>query len=142
KTRYPLATILFIAFAGTLAGMTGWKELAEYARRRRDWLARYVDVSAGVPDDEGVRRVLSTLAPAAFEQLLRDGTAHLGAALGRDVHLDGKTLRGAVRRGGALHLLHVWASKYGVMLAHRAVDGAPGEAPAAAELLALLDVRG
>lgn len=53
-----------------------------------------------------------------------------------------QTLRGAVRRGGALHLLHVWASKYGVLLAHRAVDGAPGEAPAVPDLLALLDVRG
>lgn len=142
KTLYPLPTILFIALAGTLAGMNGWTELAEFARRRRAWLARYVDVAAGLPDDEVLRRVLSTLAPTAFEDLLRAWTAQLAAALGADVHLDGKTLRGAVRRGGGLHLLHVWASKYGVLLAHRAVDGAPGEAPAAAALLALLDVRG
>lgn len=142
KTLYPLVNVLFIALAGTLAGMNGWKELAEFARRRRDWLTRYLDVSAGLPDDEVLRRVVSTLAPTAFEGLLRAWTAHLGAALDTTVHLDGKTLRGAVRRGGALHLLHVWASTTGVLLAHRAVAGAPGEAPAAADLLALLDVRG
>lgn len=143
KTVYPLVNILFIALAGTLAGMTGWKELALFAQRRRDWLARYLDVAAGLPDDEVLRRVLCALAPATFEQLLRDWTGQLARTLGADVHVDGKALRGALRHGGgALHLLHVWASRAGVLLGARAVDGAPGEGPALPDLLALLDLRG
>src|SRR5262249_45648536 len=71
KPLAPLVNILF--------GMNGWKELAALTHRRRDWLARDLDLSAGLPDDEVLRRVIRTLAPAAFEQVLRAWTAQLSA---------------------------------------------------------------
>src|SRR5262249_50241383 len=65
---------------------------------------------------------------------------------GQTVALDGKTLRGALAhaagQGGAFHIMHVWATEQRLLLAQKAVDGAPGEIQAAIEILKLLDIKG
>jgi hypothetical protein len=49
---------------------------------------------------------------------------------GQVVAFDGKALRGAKARaalGAKLHLVHVWATRQRLLLAQKAVEGAPEE---------------
>jgi hypothetical protein len=50
--------------------------------------------------------------------------------------VDGKRLRGSAREGHQVHLLAALDHHDGAVLAQRQVDGAPGEVPAFAPLLA------
>ena len=58
------------------------------------------------------------------------------------IAVDGKTLRGSARSGHQVHLLAALDHHDGAVLAQRQVDGAPGEVPAFAPLLAGLDLAG
>jgi predicted transposase YbfD/YdcC len=60
----------------------------------------------------------------------------------RAVAVDGKTLRGARRDGRQVHLLAAMDHATRVVLAQRQVNGAPGEVPGFAPLLANLDLAG
>jgi predicted transposase YbfD/YdcC len=60
----------------------------------------------------------------------------------RVIAVDGKTLRGSARSGHQVHLLAALDHHDGAVLAQRQVDGAPGEVPAFAPLLAGLDLTG
>jgi predicted transposase YbfD/YdcC len=64
---------------------------------------------------------------------------------GEVVAIDGKTLRGLVRKAegnSQLHLVHVWATQQKLLLAQKTVNGASGEMAAIPELLGLLDMKG
>jgi predicted transposase YbfD/YdcC len=86
------------------------------------------------------------LDPMAFQAAFRRWLKPLLDNLeGETIAIDGKTLRGALARAGnkgAFHLMHVWATEQRLLLAQKAVAGAPGEVQAAVELLKMLDLEG
>jgi len=101
----------------------------------------------GTPSADTFRRVFEALSPSAFQDAFRRWLKPLLDDLeGQTIALDGKTLRGALAHAGgkvgAFHLMHVWAVEHRLLLAQRAVEGAPGEVQAAVELLKLLDLHG
>jgi predicted transposase YbfD/YdcC len=100
----------------------------------------------GVPCADTFRRVFNALQPQAFEACFRQWMQTLSQSLrGEVVAVDGKSVRGAVDKamaGSPLHLVHVWATEQRLLLAQKAVAGAPGEVGGIPELLKLLDLRG
>src|SRR3954467_14499126 len=150
--RHPLASVVVIALLAVLAGAGGPTAIARWAALKEDLLSRVLDLPNGAPRKDVFRRVLMVLKPAAFQacfaiwlQSLRaEATAETGA--GRPVlPVDGKTLRRSHdrRKGlGALHLVSVWASEYGLSLGQVACDEKSNEITAIPELLKLVDVKG
>jgi hypothetical protein len=140
--RHPLVAILVLAAAAVLAGARSMTAIAEWATDTpqpvRAALGARRDPLSGrwaVPAEATIRRTLARLDAEAL-------AAALGAWLSdrdrlrqqhrrRAVAVDGKTLRRARCRGRQAHLL-----------AARQVDGAPGEVPGLAPLLACLDLVG
>jgi hypothetical protein len=97
-----------------------------------------------VPGEATIRRVLTRVDGDAVD-------ATIGAWLAdrlrpphhrRVMAVDGKRLRGSARSGHQVHLLAALDHHDGAVLAHRQVDGAPGEVPAFQPLLAGLDLAG
>jgi predicted transposase YbfD/YdcC len=80
-----------------------------------------------------------------LERVLIAFTAGLAqASTGRQVAIDGKTLRGSVDAAGrrsALHLIHAWDQHQRLVLGQLAVDGRSNEITAVPKLLELLDVK-
>ncbi len=146
RARHPFVNILVFAVCGCICGADGWDDLAEFAKAQAERFAAILDLSMGTPSADTFRRVLSALKPAAFEACFRAWVASFVATLsGSTVAVDGKAVKGALIHGfGAtpLHLVHVWATEHHLLLAQKAVNGAPGEVRAIPDVLRLLDLEG
>jgi predicted transposase YbfD/YdcC len=147
RASHPLLTVVVMALAAVVAGCNGWEEIEAFCQDRKDWFARFLDMPHGVPDETTFARVFRAVRRDVFAQCMTAWVQDLAAPLdGEVVAFDGKTVRGALRRagplGGALHAVHVWATKQRLLLAQAMVPGAPEEVPAVRDLLALLDLRG
>lgn len=144
---HPLVNVLTMALFGAICGADGWDALAVYAEERADFFRTFLKMPRSTPSADTFRRVFEALDPKAFQEAFRKWLEpFLENLRGQTIALDGKTLRGALAhspgRAGAFHLMHVWATEQSLLLAQKAVDGAPGEIDAAVEMLALLDING
>lgn len=148
RTRWhPLVNVLTMALFGAICGADGWEALELFAEARADFFATFLELRRGTPSADTFRRVFEALSPAAFQDAFRRWLKpFLDNLEGQTLAMDGKALRGAMAHssstGGAFHLMHVWATEQRLLLAQKAVEGAPGELQAAVELLKLLDIKG
>jgi predicted transposase YbfD/YdcC len=144
--KYPLLHVLVMALCAALGGADGFKAIALFVKDRRALFEELLGVrlKKGTPCTDTFRRVFGALNAPAFEEAFRGFIGALGASTqGQVVALDGKAVRGALKEGGGvLHLVHVWAVEQRLLLAQRAVDGAPGEVGALPELIRALQVEG
>jgi predicted transposase YbfD/YdcC len=144
--KHPLINVVFIAVCGVLSGANSFAAIHEFACDRRQWFARYLDLSNGIPSDDTLGRVLARLDPGAFEKcLLSWMQAVQEVTANRLVAIDGKTVRGSYdRRGGtaAIHMVSAWATENKLSLGQVVVDQKSNEITAIPELLQLLDVSG
>jgi hypothetical protein len=89
--------------------------------------------------------VFSLLKPAEVEVAFqRWVSAALEKLTGRQVVLDGKTLRGSQdgEAKAAVHLVSAWVHEHGLVLGQREVDRKSNEITALPQLLQLLDLQG
>src|SRR3954454_14307868 len=71
RTRlHPLINIAFMAVCGVLSGANSFAGIHEFATDRKDWFARYLDLTNGIPSEDTFGRVLARLKPAEFERCL------------------------------------------------------------------------
>jgi predicted transposase YbfD/YdcC len=150
--RHPLASVVVIALLAVLAGAGGPTAIARWAALKEELLSRVLDLPNGVPRKDVFRRVLMVLKPAAFQACfaswLQSLRVEAAAETGVDrpvLPVDGKTLRRSHDRQkglGALHLVSVWASEYGLSLGQMACDEKSNEITAIPELLGLVDIKG
>jgi predicted transposase YbfD/YdcC len=144
--RHPLLNIVFIAVCGVLSGANSFAAIAEFGCDRRTWLARFLDLAAGIPSEDTFRRVLARLDPGAFEKCLLSWTQAVQELTeNRLVAIDGKTLRGSYnKRDGkaAIHMVSAWATENKLSLGQVVVDERSNEITAIPELLRLLDITG
>ena len=68
--KHPLLNILFIAVCGVLSGANSFAGIQEFGCDRRQWFARYLDLSNGIPSDDTFARVVRAFDPVAFEKCL------------------------------------------------------------------------
>jgi predicted transposase YbfD/YdcC len=150
--RHPLVSVVVTAVLAVLAGAGGPTAIARWAALKKGFLTQMLDRPHGIPGKDVFRRVLRALKPAVFQscfagwlQGLRDEAV---AQTGVDrpvLPIDGKTVRRSHDRDkglGALHLVSVWASEYGLSLGQVACDEKSHEITAIPELLRLVDIQG
>lgn len=144
RRLHPLQDILVIALCAVVAGAQDWQDIETFGRKRRDWLARFLELPHGVPCHDTFERVFDRLDPRAFQAGFQGWVRAVQEALGiRHVAIDGKTLRGSgTAKLGPLHLVSAWATAPGLSLGQVAVDSKSNEITAIPALLELLDVNG
>jgi predicted transposase YbfD/YdcC len=144
--RHRLLDIIVIALCAVIAGSDTWQEVETFAQRRRDWLARFLDLENGVPSHDTFERVFDRLDPLALQRCLLSWlTALTGTLRVGHIAIDGKTARhsGSPKRGiGALHLVSAWATEHSLTLGQIATQEKSNEITAIPELLELLDLNG
>jgi predicted transposase YbfD/YdcC len=150
--RHPLVSVVVIALLAVLAGAGGPTAIARWALLKQEFLLQVLDLPHGIPGKDVFRRVLMALKPSAFQacfanwlQSLRNEAA-VETGVDRPVlPVDGKTLRRSHdrRKGlGALHLVSVWASEFGLSLGQVASAEKSNEITAIPEVLRLVDIKG
>jgi predicted transposase YbfD/YdcC len=144
--RHLLLDIVTMALCAVIGGADTWTDIATFARRRKDWFGRLLELPNGIPSHHTFRRLFDRLDPLALQQGLAQWLHHSSEALGlRHIAIDGKTLRHS--KGGAsplyyLHLVSAWAAEANLTLGQVAVEEQSNELTAIPRLLELLDLHG
>jgi predicted transposase YbfD/YdcC len=144
--RHLLLDVITMTLCAVLAGADTWPQVATFARRRRDWFGRFLELPNGIPSHHTFRRVFDRLAPQPLQRALVAWLHDLSETLGvKHIAIDGKTLRHS--GGGApplarLHLVSAWATEANLTLGQVAVEDKSNEITAIPLLLELLDLKG
>jgi predicted transposase YbfD/YdcC len=146
NAQHPLLEIVFIALAATLCGAQHCTEMEQFGRSKEAVLRQVLELKHGIPSHDTFSTVFRALKPHAFEAALAKFAKAFNRRLGkpRIIAIDGKSLRGAYRRGGRftpLHMVNVFACEARLALAQRKAPQR-NEIAGALEVLALLDLDG
>jgi predicted transposase YbfD/YdcC len=144
-TTYPLDEVLLAVLVGVVCGADDWEGVEAVAEGSLDWLRSFLPFAEGVPTAQTFRKIFRVIDKRALAENFA-AWANSARRVGPEVvAIDGKTLRGSktARDGsGALHLVSAYATRAGLVLAQRAVDGKSNEITAIPELLDMLNIEG
>lgn len=143
---YPLINVVAIAICAVICGADDFVSIAAWARMRRDWLGKFLDLSAGIPSHDRFNAIFAALKPAEFEKCLLSWISALHEiSSGQIVAIDGKTLRrsfDAASSKSAIHMVSAWATANCVTLGQIVVDDKSNEITAIPKLLEMLELSG
>lgn len=146
KVVYPLIDIITIALCAVIAGADDFVSIAEYGRKKRTWLAQFLDLGRGIPSHDRFNAILAAIKPDEFERCLLSWiTALHEVSGGQVVAIDGKTLRRSYDKASgksAIHMVSAWASANHISLGQVVVDAKRNEIAAIPKLLEILDISG
>ncbi len=142
--RHSLASVLTVAQCAVLAGARTLVAVAEWAADAdRNALSRHgIDPQAALPSESTIRRTLALVDADGFDRAVAAWMAvKVGHLQGRWViAIDGKTMRGARRDGGAPHLVAALEHRSGVVLGQLATAAKSNEIPALRDLLDTMEI--
>ena len=146
EVTYPLVNIVVIAVCSVNCGADDFVAIAKFGRTKRDWFAKFLDLSAGIPSHDRFNAVLAMIKPAEFEKCLLSWITALHEITdGQIVPIDGKTLRrsfDAASSKSAIHMVSAWASANHISLGQVVVDAKSNEITAIPKLLEMLEISG
>src|SRR5262245_35830545 len=144
--RHLLIDIITIAICAVIGNADTWSDVATFARRRKQWFARFLQLPGGIPSHHTFRRVFDRLDPVALQKGLLAWLHAITELLGvRHIAIDGKTLRhsgGGTSPLRPLHLVSAWATETNLVLGEVATEEKSNEITAIPKLLEMLDLHG
>jgi predicted transposase YbfD/YdcC len=146
EVTYPLINVVVIAVCAVICGADDFVAIAEFGRKKREWLARFLDLRNGIPSHDRFNAILAAIKPAEFEKCLLNWiTALQEITDGQVVAIDGKTLRrsfDAASSKSAIHMVSAWATANQISLGQVVVDEKSNEITAIPKLLQMLEISG
>jgi predicted transposase YbfD/YdcC len=146
KVTYPLINVIVIAVCAVLCGADDFVAIAEFGRKKRPWLARFLDLRSGIPSHDRFNAILAAIKPAEFEKCLLSWTTALQEITeGQVIAIDGKTLRRSFDTASgksAIHMVSAWATANSISLGQVVVDAKSNEITAIPKLLEMLEISG
>ena len=160
EVLHPLINIVALALSAVICGCDDFSAIAEFGRGRRKWLAKFLDLSMGLPSHDTFNNVLARLKLEAFEACLLEWVLTLheltegqiipidgrpGTRLYSNVRVPCARLRGSYGRGdnkATIHMVSAWASQNHIRLGQVTVDEKSNEITAIPKLLKMIEVSG
>ena len=144
---HKLSDMITLAIFAVICGAEGWVDVAEYGRRKRDWLKTFLDLRNGIPSHDTFGRVFAKLKPEEFERCFMawmSTLVELGG--GKLVAIDGKSLRQSFDHSwdktGMAHMVSAFVAANRLVFAQVKTEGKGQELNAIERLLKLVDLRG
>ena len=146
KVLYPLINVVVIAVCAVIGGADDFVAIAEFGRKKRQWLAKFLDLKEGIPSHDRFNAILAAIKPAEFEKCLLSWiTALHDTTGGQVIAIDGKTLRRSydvASNKSAIHMVSAWATENHISLGQVVVDAKSNEITAIPKLLEILELSG
>lgn len=146
KVTYPLINIVTIAVCAVVAGADDFVAIADWGRKKKDWLAQFLDLSEGIPSHDRFNAILGAIKPAEFEKCLLSWITALHEITGGQlVAIDGKALRRSFDKASskaAIHMVSAWATVNQISLGQVTVDEKSNEITAIPKLLEIIELSG
>ena len=146
KVFYPLINVVTIALCAVLCGADDLVSIVAKGRTKKQWLAKLLDLSSGVPSHDRFNAILAAIKPAEFEKcLLSCITALHEITDGQVVTIDGKTLRrrfDAASSKATIHMVSAWATANSISLGQVVTDEKSDEITPISKLLEMLKIKG
>jgi predicted transposase YbfD/YdcC len=143
---YPLINVVVITICAVICGADDFVAIAEFGRKKRQWLAKFLDLSAGIPSHDRFNAILAAIKPAEFEKCLLGWIMALHEVTeGQIIAIDGKTLRrsfDAASSKAAIHMVSAWATANHITLGQVVTDAKSNEITAIPKLLETLEITG
>lgn len=146
ESVYPLVNILFMTICAVVVGADDYVAIAKFARTKKDWFAKFLDISQGVPSHDRFNAIVNAIKPEEFEPVLLAWITELHKITdGQVIAIDGKTLRRSYDRANdknAIHMVSAWATANHISLGQTVVDAKSNEITAIPRLLEIIAVSG
>ena len=143
---YPLINVVVIAVCAVICGADDFVAIAKFGRTKREWLARFLDLTNGIPSHDRFNAIFAAIKPAEFEKCLLSWITALHEITdGQVIAIDGKTLRRSfdiVDSKAAIHMVSAWATVNHISLGQVVVDAKSNEITAIPKLLEMLEIAG
>lgn len=143
---HSLTSVLFMTLIAVLCGASDWEQVIVSCEGMREWLAKYVDMTSGIPCERTFKNIFNSLKPEALEESLREFSLLLREKIPQEViSFDGQTSCGTADKKKGLrgiHLLNAWSVDNKICLGQLKIDDKSNEIPAMSQLLDLLDLKG
>jgi hypothetical protein len=125
NARHFLTDILVIAILAVIGGADDYPGVVEFGRDQDKWLKTFLRLPHGIPSISTFRRVFAALKPRVLMEVMWRWSEELaGAMKGKQIAIDGKTLRRSFDHGwdkSGLHVVTAWCVEENLVLAQQAV---------------------
>ena len=153
NVKHKMEDIILITLFAVLAKCNEWTEIEIFARKKEQWLRKYLELPNGIPSHDTIQRVISILNP---QMLYSDTINYLIKKIDlittnkeKDIlSLDGKTSNGSTRSTGinkeekVVNTMSVYSNNYGISIIQDYIKEKSNEIPMAPELLKKLNLKG
>ena len=152
KVKHLMPDIIMISFLAILARCDGWDEIEMFAKSKKEWLNRFLELPNGIPSHDTIQRVISLLNPeilykSCIEFLIEKIDNLTKKDNQKDVlSMDGKVSKGSSRNKEntdeikALNTMSIYSHNYGVSLVQDYIEDKSNEIPMGPELIKKLDL--
>jgi len=144
--RHDLYEILMIALCAILSGGQNAVDMAIFAQAKQDFLARFLQLTNGIPSHDTFSRFFSRLDPDQLRACFLKFVARFGETSSGVIAIDGKTLHRSSdprsARSFALHMISAWCCEKRLVLAQIAIHAKSHESAGVLKLLDFLSLTG
>jgi predicted transposase YbfD/YdcC len=144
--RYGLLDLILIALCAVVSGANDCVGIAKFAKIKRGWLEKYLDLPDESPSHDTFSRVFAALDGKSFMDCFLKWVKGLEeATTGKVVAIDGKTARATLDRRkdkNPLHVVSAWVTENQLFLGQEVVDDKSNEITAIPKLLEVLELTG
>ena len=138
-----LIDILLIGIISVICGAETWKQMVGFAKSKEVFLKTFLELPHGVPSEDTINRVFSSLDSMKFESCFIEWVNSISdLSKGQVLAIDGKTIRGAKSHGkkSPIHMVSAWACESNLVLGQIKTAEKSNEITAIPQLLDLLDI--
>jgi predicted transposase YbfD/YdcC len=143
--KHSLETIVVLSLLAVISGADDFVSIERYGIAKREWLASFLDLSAGVPSHDTIGRVFAALNTDALTAAFARWTAAMAtSSADKLIAIDGKVLRRSFKHAGDhafVRMVSAWSSTNGVVLGQVKAEDDSNETAAIPALLDLIEVN-
>jgi predicted transposase YbfD/YdcC len=118
--------------------------VVDWGLEREEWFRGFLELPNGIPDTDTFRRLFERIRPEELLSCLTRWLSGEEGSGGREVNIDGKTLRGSGKAGShkALQVVSAWVGERNLILGQVVTEEKSNEITAIPRLLDLIDIGG
>lgn len=143
--KYSLSELLTIMLLAIFSGADDVADIHEYANQKWRVLKVLFGSEFEPPSYNTLWWILTRMNPQAFSNAFYDWVkdVHISKLAGKQINIDGKSLRGALNKKGKcnVHIVHAWVHEVGLLIGQLKTDEKSNEITAIPALLEQIDIK-